>query len=56
VIGASYTDAGTATAPALLGDAVTLLNPRDLQAEHAERHERRHRRSSTTRRRTACAR
>ncbi|MDR6905665.1 glucose/arabinose dehydrogenase/PKD repeat protein [Agromyces sp. 3263] len=36
VIGASYTDAGTATAPALLGDAVTLLNPRELQAEHAD--------------------
>src|SRR4029453_2763792 len=24
------------TAPALLGDAVTLLNPRELQAEHAD--------------------
>ena len=36
VIGASYTDGGSATAPALLGDAVTLLNPRELQAEHAD--------------------
>ncbi|WP_194410174.1 PQQ-dependent sugar dehydrogenase [Microbacterium cremeum] len=35
-IGASYTDAGGATAPALTGDDVTLLNPRELQAEHAD--------------------
>jgi glucose/arabinose dehydrogenase len=35
-IGASYTDAGSATAPALSGDDVTLLNPRELQAEHAD--------------------
>lgn len=35
-IGASYTDSGSATAPALSGDDVTLLNPRDLQAEHAD--------------------
>ncbi|WP_400997479.1 PQQ-dependent sugar dehydrogenase [Agromyces sp. GXQ0307] len=33
-IGASYTDGGTDTAPALTGDDVTLLNPRALQAEH----------------------
>ncbi|WP_438853576.1 PQQ-dependent sugar dehydrogenase [Agromyces sp. M3QZ16-3] len=33
-IGASYTDAGTDTAPALTGDDVALLNPRALQAEH----------------------
>ncbi|WP_353814520.1 PQQ-dependent sugar dehydrogenase [Agromyces sp. SYSU T00266] len=33
-IGASYTDLGTDTAPALTGDDVTLLNPRALQAEH----------------------
>ncbi len=35
-IGASYTDGGSATAPALAGDDVTLLNPRELQAEHAD--------------------
>lgn len=35
-IGASYTDAGTATAPALAGDDVVLLNPRALQAEHSD--------------------
>lgn len=33
-IGASYTDGGTDTAPALTGDDVVLLNPRALQAEH----------------------
>ncbi|GGI46508.1 glucose/arabinose dehydrogenase [Agromyces flavus] len=33
-IGASYTDGGTDTAPALSGDDVVLLNPRALQAEH----------------------
>ncbi|HEU4465469.1 MAG TPA: PQQ-dependent sugar dehydrogenase, partial [Agromyces sp.] len=35
-IGASYTDLGTATAPALGGDDVVLLNPRALQAEHSD--------------------
>lgn len=35
-IGASYTDAGTDTAPALTGDDVVLLNPRALQAEHSD--------------------
>ena len=35
-IGASYTDGGSATAPALSADDVTLLNPRELQAEHAD--------------------
>jgi glucose/arabinose dehydrogenase/PKD repeat protein len=35
-IGASYIDGGSATAPALTGDDVTLLNPRELQAEHAD--------------------
>ncbi|MCD2440920.1 PQQ-dependent sugar dehydrogenase [Agromyces sp. SYSU K20354] len=35
-IGASYTDGGSATAPALTSDDVTLLNPRELQAEHAD--------------------
>ena len=35
-IGASYTDQGTATAPALTGDDVVLLNPRALQAEHSD--------------------
>ncbi len=35
-IGVSYTDLGGAVAPALTGDAVTLLNPRELQAEHAD--------------------
>lgn len=35
-IGASYTDGGSISAPALSADAVTLLNPRELQAEHAD--------------------
>jgi glucose/arabinose dehydrogenase len=35
-IGASYTDLGGAVAPALTGDDVVLLNPRELQAEHAD--------------------
>jgi glucose/arabinose dehydrogenase len=35
-IGASYTDLGGAIAPALTGDDVVLLNPRELQAEHAD--------------------
>lgn len=38
-IGASYTDAGTATAPALTGDDVVLLNPRAQQAEHNDARE-----------------
>ncbi|GAA1799590.1 PQQ-dependent sugar dehydrogenase [Agromyces neolithicus] len=35
-IGASYTDGGSATAPELSADDVTLINPRELQAEHAD--------------------
>ncbi|MFE5411074.1 PQQ-dependent sugar dehydrogenase [Microbacterium sp. NPDC056569] len=35
-IGASYTDGGGAVAPALVGDDAVLLNPRDLEAEHAD--------------------
>ena len=35
-IGASYTDGGGAVAPALTSDDVMLLNPRELQAEHAD--------------------
>ena len=35
-IGASYTDGGGATAPALAADDVTLINPRELQAEHPD--------------------
>jgi glucose/arabinose dehydrogenase len=35
-IGASYTDGGGAIAPALVGDDAVLLNPRDLEAEHAD--------------------
>lgn len=35
-IGASYTDGGGVDAPALSGTDVVLLNPRELQAEHAD--------------------
>jgi glucose/arabinose dehydrogenase len=35
-IGVSYTDGGGDGVPALAGDDVALLNPRDLQAEHAD--------------------
>ncbi|KQZ85685.1 glycosyl hydrolase [Microbacterium sp. Root166] len=35
-IGASYTDLGGAVAPELTSDDVALLNPRELQAEHAD--------------------
>ena len=31
-----FSDGGSATAPALSADDVTLLNPRELQAEHAD--------------------
>jgi glucose/arabinose dehydrogenase/PKD repeat protein len=36
MIGASYTDSGAGDVPALLGDDVALVNPREMQAEHAD--------------------